>query len=60
MDKKYILQEIRHTAQENGGTPLGVQRFSRAERAERKGSGFFVALEVGVWREPSSNPSIDE
>ncbi len=25
MDKKYILQEIRHTAQENGGTPLGVQ-----------------------------------
>ena len=58
MDKKYILQEISHTAQENGGTPLGVQRFSRAEKAERKGS--FFALEVGVWREPSSNPSIDE
>ncbi len=37
-----MLQEIRHTAQENGGAPLGVQRFSRAQRAERKGS-FFCA-----------------
>jgi hypothetical protein len=27
MDKQYILDEIRRTAQENGGVPLGRQRF---------------------------------
>lgn len=28
MKKDYILQEIRRTAKENGGVPLGRQRFS--------------------------------
>jgi len=28
MDKSYILQEIRRTADENGGRPLGSRRFT--------------------------------
>ncbi len=29
MEKEYILQEIKRTAQENGGAPLGISRFEK-------------------------------
>lgn len=39
MDKEGIIAEIRRTAAENGGAPLGQERFERE-----------TGISVGVWR----------
>jgi len=67
MDKEHILSEIRRTAEENGGTPLGIDRF-REETGIRKADwyGKFWAkwtdaqVEAGFERNPFGAPPVDE
>lgn len=44
MDKKHILDEIRRTAKENGGSPLGQARFHHHLRSPAGMKAFLAAV----------------
>ncbi len=67
MTKEHILSEIKRTANENGGIPLGIDRFREATGIRREDwYGIFwtkwsdAQIEAGLEPNRFSTPSFDE